>query len=85
MVLKQKLEYKLPFTHGNIRPRKVMQALTDLCATPLYKDAGINISPSWKSKTENCMESETPSLEIQNPERKTPDHIEETIFQTDNF
>jgi len=41
--LKQHLEYKSPYTSGNVHPNMVMVVLQDLIETSLYKDLNVTI------------------------------------------
>lgn len=42
------MEYKSIFLTSNIRPRQVMIALKDLCASSLYMKEGIVINSDWE-------------------------------------
>jgi len=43
LIIKRKLEYKSPYTSGNIWPIQVMYAFKDLLKIPLYEGATILI------------------------------------------
>lgn len=48
IMLKRKMEYKNAYLPGNIRPKKAMSTLHDLCNTSLYKGEQIVINDEWK-------------------------------------
>lgn len=65
VMLKRKMEYKNAYLSGNIRPKKMMSTLHDLCNTSLYKIEKIVINDEWKKhfdKSKQTNQNDSPKM-----------------------